>query len=1125
MARKHDFTLLQETHSNAGKVAALKLPHEFVGFWSDGTNHRAGVGIIVKKAFLMMFNEIRKEDWEEVQPGRIAILHLKGEHGKLDIVVVYMPTGEDAKAERKVSISKLSNKMQPHNEILTIMAGDFNFVTKHTDRINKDTGKWSGEGDKKDVGQFNAEVAKPFDLYEWEQEEATCDSPLARAKLDRVYSNHHVADKLDRHFSCAALQWTKGLSAHRPISFSNQKAENTFREDRPLPCGPMKEDAWPRRVKADYVERLQQIENPTNPAVRLLAMKAAIHQVTRQMEKEGMAKLAESTDDKLGWTMTFLRAAEGPKVKMEVMKRCVKAYPKLGTLVNHENPIIGVSGEMKVIRDHAVELSRQSIQDELMELKNASDMDETQRARKKDCIISKIRRMMPGTATGINAMRSESGAIVTDAPDMANVLRKHWGKAFSKRGINRGKLDEWIEDVFSEQHHGSSGKTMKGVHHSRWVLTKKEMRKAIRKSGNTSPGPDGKIYLAWRMLGETATTCLYDVADALTSEKGISLLVEAYEPDNDVLNGHDFNMSLLCCLPKKVSGMDDVKGDFYDPGNTRPLSIVNTDNRIIANAMRSKWEPVFNEWVSCAQKGFLKHRCMLSNILDIDAEAMVISMKEKYGGLILFDFRAAFPSVSHEFMMGVLEGLGIPKYCTNFILALYDCNKCSIACKGSKFEGFSIEAGIRQGCPLSPVIFAVVVDILLRKIQQQLPEGVTRAFADDIALLSNDLPRDADTIKAIFEEFAEISGLDLNLNKTVVIPLWEEPGDEEDMVMSEGMKAARINRIRQWVYPETTMLADMVSNSSSSSDNQSLYPEDTMLADMVAEPRSSSQVEPEHFWTKMDMSFSGKYLGFEEGPGKGEKTWGKAGEKFTERAKTWGKLGAGLQFATLAYNTFCLTVLTYVGQLEPPLSAIFAREEEALRRMTPGPGKWITPQDCWHLKESYGLCRSFDSIKKVAQAAKVRVHENDKKRVNELAERVRQAILNTEQHSRKQAWKDWYSRSHAVILQEATKDFEHRVSMVEAVSKGIAGRDRPWSEETHAKVKRMFQKKIKEGLIKAETHNAEDRMRHKFERWKLGNSETIEMLPGILAPRILKRLRDLQTMVAPRVSAACFGTI
>ena len=46
----------------------------------------------------------------------------------------------------------------------------------------------------------------------------------------------------------------------------------------------------------------------------------------------------------------------------------------------------------------------------------------------------------------------------------------------------------------------------------------------------------------------------------------------------------------------------------------------------------------------------------------------------------------------------------------------------------------------------------------------------------------------------------------------------------------------------------------------------------------------------------MDMSFSGKYLGFEEGPGKGEKTWGKAGEKFTERAKTWGKLGAGLQW-------------------------------------------------------------------------------------------------------------------------------------------------------------------------------------------------------------------------------------
>ena len=84
-----------------------------------------------------------------------------------------------------------------------------------------------------------------------------------------------------------------------------------------------------------------------------------------------------------------------------------------------------------------------------------------------------------------------------------------------------------------------------------------------------------------------------------------------------------------------------------------------------------------------------------------------------------------------------------------------------------------------------------------------------------------------------------ISGLDLNLDKTVVIPLWEEAGDQKDGSMSSDMKKARVQRI------------------------------------------SGQLEEAKPFWGNMDVSFSGKYLGFEEGPGKGEKTWDKASEKYT----------------------------------------------------------------------------------------------------------------------------------------------------------------------------------------------------------------------------------------------------
>ena len=99
---------------------------------------------------------------------------------------------------------------------------------------------------------------------------------------------------------------------------------------------------------------------------------------------------------------------------------------------------------------------------------------------------------------------------------------------------------------------------------------------------------------------------------------------------------------------KKRSGTHEALGDYYEAPSTRPLSIVNTDNRLLANAARIRWEPILSKWVSAPQRGFLKGRSMLANVVDIDVEAMQVSLAEEYGGLVLFDFKAAFPSMSHD---------------------------------------------------------------------------------------------------------------------------------------------------------------------------------------------------------------------------------------------------------------------------------------------------------------------------------------------------------------------------------------------------------------------------------------------------------------------------------------------
>ena len=176
---------------------------------------------------------------------------------------------------------------------------------------------------------------------------------------------------------------------------------------------------------------------------------------------------------------------------------------------------------------------------------------------------------------------------------------------------------------------------------------------------------------------------------------------------------HEFNLAILCCLPKKPTGTDPEVGQYFTAEATRPLAIVNTDNRLIASAFRIRWEPALEPWVSHMQRGFLKGRSMIANIVDIDYEAMRVSLKCEEGTIVLFDFQAAFPSISHEYLNTVLRHIGFPPSALSLVAALYDQNRCKISCQGARFTGFKIRAGIREGCPLSPLLFAVVVDLLL----------------------------------------------------------------------------------------------------------------------------------------------------------------------------------------------------------------------------------------------------------------------------------------------------------------------------------------------------------------------------------------------------------------------------
>ena len=142
-------------------------------------------------------------------------------------------------------------------------------------------------------------------------------------------------------------------------------------------------------------------------------------------------------------------------------------------------------------------------------------------------------------------------------------------------------------------------------------------------------------------------------------------------------------------LPKKASGS--LNGvDFFDPSDTRPLSIVNSDNRIMASAVRLVIEPIMDAAVSDGQQGFLAGRSLIKDVMDVDEAMRAYAMRGRFPAAIFYDFQAAFPSLSQTFLLTTLEHLGMPPHIVQFIKCLYFDNHCWMSIGGKRVAGSQI---------------------------------------------------------------------------------------------------------------------------------------------------------------------------------------------------------------------------------------------------------------------------------------------------------------------------------------------------------------------------------------------------------------------------------------------------
>ena len=226
-----------------------------------------------------------------------------------------------------------------------------------------------------------------------------------------------------------------------------------------------------------------------------------------------------------------------------------------------------------------------------------------------------------------------------------------------------------------------------------------------------------------------------------------------------------FNHGLLFLLPKKGTLL---------PSDTRPISVTNADNRLIAKAVVSALEGYLGQVLHRAQQGFLRGRDGGLNIRGINDfyykalhSATDPTRRRTTAYLLFLDTAKAFDSIKHDFIFASLRRLHMPDWVIHLVRGLL--HEVSVApfFGGALSVWISIRRGVKQGCPLSPLLFLICYDPLLCSLSQ-LPGIRSFAFADDLAVGAR-LFGSLHAAMGGIDLFKALSGLGQNMDKTVVI--------------------------------------------------------------------------------------------------------------------------------------------------------------------------------------------------------------------------------------------------------------------------------------------------------------------------------------------------------------------
>ena len=384
----------------------------------------------------------------------------------------------------------------------------------------------------------------------------------------------------------------------------------------------------------------------------------------------------------------------------------------------------------------------------------------------------------------ISRLILENGRIETSPKEILLELHNFYKSLYSSR-----IYDQSIEDHFFTCNVPKLSEENKELCDNQITMCECEM--ALHKmKKDKSPGTDGFTIEFYQYFWKDIKELVFDSLTAAYDNKELS-----YEQRRGVIK----------LIPKKDKDLCYIK-------NWRPISLLNTDYKILTNILSNRMQVVLPSIISMDQTAYLKTRNISINIRSI-YDVIDHTVKKENSSLIAFlDFEKAFDKLNWTFIDRTLEKTGFGESFRKWINIIYTNSESCIINNGTTSPYFKIHAGVRQGCPLSALLFILAVEILAIAIRNDPSiKGVDilnktykiSQLADDTTLFL----KDTEALKHVLEKlklFEKLSCLKLNMSKTEILQIGRECNTNYTLYGLKWEKE-KVYALGSWFYKDNTL--------------------------------------------------------------------------------------------------------------------------------------------------------------------------------------------------------------------------------------------------------------------------------------------------------------------------------